>query len=114
MRSVTRVALQPIAQGSACILEEQQQQQAEEEDEEDAGEEDRKENKGEGEGEEREAEQVSNKRSLNIISLHHQLLLLPVDGPALRIRNVQYFSASHKDFCKAGERGWVRGWRQIL
>lgn len=109
MRSVTRVALQPIAQGSACILEEQQQQQAEaEEDEEDAEEEDRKENKGEGE--EREAEQVSNKRSLNIISLHHQLLLLlPVDGPALRIRNVQYFSASHKDFCKAGERVQGRG-----
>lgn len=104
MRSVTRVALQPIAQGSACILEEQQQQQAEEEeDEEDAEEEDRKEAEGEG----REAAQVSNKRSLNIISLHHQLLLLPVDGPALRIRNVQYFSASHKDFCKAGEQ--VRG-----
>lgn len=100
MRSVTRVALQPIAQGSACILEEQQQQQAEEED----AEEDRK----EAEGRERQAAQVSNKRSLNIISLHHQLLLLlPVDGPALRIRNVQYFSASHKDFCKAGE--WVRG-----
>lgn len=102
MRSVTRVALQPIAQGSACILEEQQQQQAEEED---AEEEDRK----EAEGRERQAAQVSNKRSLNIISLHHQLLLLllPVDGPALRIRNVQYFSASHKDFCKAGEQ--VRG-----
>lgn len=105
MRSVTRVALQPIAQGSACILEEQQQQQAEEEDEEDAEEEESKKE----EGEKREAAQVSNKRSLNIISLHHQLLLLPVDGPALRIRNVQYFSASHKDFCKAGERVQGRG-----
>lgn len=99
MRSVTRVALQPIAQGSACILEEQQQQQAEEEDAE--------EDRTEAEGRERQAAQVSNKRSLNIISLHHQLLLLPVDGPALRIRNVQYFRASHKDFCKAGEQ--VRG-----
>lgn len=48
--------------------------------------------------------EVSSSCSPNIISLHHQLLLSSVraDGPALRIRNVQYFSASHKDLCGTG------------